>query len=150
MMKSAILLLLSTLTLAATGPVTINLLPPGPGNPRNTEGDFAQLKDGRLLFIYSKFSTSGPADSGAASLVARYSSDGGVTWTKDDQLVVSNEAGMNVMSVSLLRLKSGELALFYMRKNSMLDCRPYLRISKNEGKTWSKPAWHFPIPVTTS
>ena len=146
MMKSAILLLLSALTLCAAGPVTINLLPPGPGNPRNTEGDFAQLKDGRLLFIYSKFSTSGPADSGAASLVARYSSDGGLTWTKDDQLVVSNEAGMNVMSVSLLRLNSGELALFYMRKNSMLDCRPYLRISKNEGKTWSKPRLALPDP----
>lgn len=125
--------------LAAEAPVTINLLPPGPGNPRNTEGGFARLKDGRLLFIYSKFSTGGPADSGSATLVARYSSDGGRTWTQQDEKVVDNEGGLNVMSVSLLRLASGELALFYARKNSMLDCRPYLRISKNEGKTWSKP-----------
>ncbi|MEO7652909.1 MAG: sialidase family protein [Bryobacteraceae bacterium] len=132
--------------LYAAGPVTINLLPPGPGNPRNTEGSFVPLKDGRLLFIYSKFSTDGPADSGAASLAARYSSDGGQTWTKDDRIVVANEAGMNVMSVSLLRLASGELALFYMRKNSMLDCRAYLRISKNEGKTWSKPRLAIPDP----
>ncbi|MFN0169490.1 MAG: sialidase family protein [Bryobacteraceae bacterium] len=130
--------------LFAAEPVTLNLLPPGPGNPRNTEGDFVPLKDGRLMFIYSKFSADGPADSGAASLVARYSSDGGLTWSKDDKPVVANEAGMNVMSVSLLRLVSGELALFYMRKNSMLDCRPFLRISKNEGKTWSKPRLTVP------
>lgn len=131
------------LLLAMTGaglaedPVTINLLPPGPGNPRNTEGSFARLKDGRLLFIYSKFSTEGPADSGAATLAARYSPDGGATWTASDEKVVDNEGGMNVMSVSLIRLRSGELALFYGRKNSMLDCRPYMRISKDEGRSWS-------------
>ena len=141
-MKVALLVL--TPLLHAAGPVTINLLPPGPGNPRNTEGDFAPLKDGRLMFVYSRFSTNGPSDSGAASLVARYSSDSGRTWTTDDKLVVANEAKMNVMSVSLLRLATGELALFYARKNSMLDCRPYLRISKNEGKTWSKPRLTIP------
>jgi hypothetical protein len=131
----------SYLTVAAfgAGPVTINLLPPGPGNPRNTEGDFAQLRDGRILLVYSKFSSDGQADSGAATLVKRYSSDGGKTWTDKDELVVSNEGGMNVMSVSLIRLASGELLLFYARKNSMLDCRPYMRVSKDDGRTWSKP-----------
>lgn len=142
-MKAALLVLVTPLLYAAE-PVTINLLPPGPGNPRNTEGDFAPLKDGRLMFVYSRFSTSGPADSGAASLVARYSGDGGRTWTPDDRLIVANEAKLNVMSVSLLRLATGELALFYARKNSMLDCRPYLLISKNEGKTWSKPRLTIP------
>lgn len=127
-------------------PVTIGLLPPGPGNPRNTEGSFVRLEDGRLLFIYSRFSSEGPADSGAATLAARYSSDGGLTWTAADEKVVDNEGGMNVMSVSLLRLRGGELALFYARKNSMLDCRPYLRISRDEGKTWSAPRLTIPEP----
>ncbi len=130
--------------LHAQEPVTIKLLPPGPGNPRNSEGDFVKLKDGRWLLIYSKFTSHGPADSGAAMLAARYSSDEGRTWTTDDKIVVENEAGMNVMSVSLLRLKSGEIALFYARKNSMQDCRPYLRISKDEGKTWSAPRLTIP------
>lgn len=134
----------ATLAAAAEAPVTINLLPPGPGNPRNTEGDFVRLKDGRILFVYSRFSSDGPADSGSATLVARYSSDGGRTWTAQDEKVVENEGGMNVMSVSLIRLASGELGLFYARKNSMLDCRPYLRISKNEGKTWSKARLTIP------
>jgi hypothetical protein len=27
------------------------LLPPGPDNPRNSEGDFIELRDGRMLFL---------------------------------------------------------------------------------------------------
>ena len=43
------------------------------------------------------------------------------------------------MSVSLLRLPGGEIALFYLRKNSLDDCRLYLRLSTDEGKTWGDP-----------
>ena len=46
---------------------------------------------------------------------------------------------MNVMSVSLLRLQDKRIALFYMRKNSVSDCRPYLRNSSDEARSWSKP-----------
>ncbi|HEY2909015.1 MAG TPA: sialidase family protein, partial [Gemmataceae bacterium] len=42
-------------------------------------------------------------------------------------------------SVSLLRLDGGAIALVYLRKNSLTDCRPYLRVSKDEGKTWGPP-----------
>ena len=56
-------------------PVTRNvLLPPGPDNPRNSEGDFIRLKDGRLMFIYTHF-TGGGGDHEAAHLAARYSCD---------------------------------------------------------------------------
>ena len=90
--------LAATMLLFAAEPVTINLLPPGPGNPRNTEGDFVRLKDGRILFIYSRFSADGPADSGPASLAARYSSDEGRTWTDTDEPVVANEGGIGEVS----------------------------------------------------
>lgn len=136
-------LVLFSSCLFAAGPVTLNLLPPGPGNPRNTEGDFIPLKDGRILFVYSRF-TGGGEDHSTAELAARYSSDGGRTWTQEDAKFLSNEGTMNVMSVSFLRLASGEIALFYARKNSMLDCRPYMRISKNDGKSWSKPRLAIP------
>jgi hypothetical protein len=43
------------------------------------------------------------------------------------------------MSVSLLRLQSGELALFYLIKNSWHDCRPWLQLSEDEARTWSPP-----------
>lgn len=113
-------------------------LPPGPANRRNSEGDFIQLKDGRWLFVYTHF-TGGAGDHAAAFLASRESSDGGRTWSQADKLVVTNEGGFNVMSVSLLRLKSGGIALFYLRKNSLQDCRPMLRISRDEARTWSEP-----------
>ncbi len=124
--------------LQVDGVEKIRLLPPKPGNPRNSEGDFISLKDGRIMFIYSHF-TGGGSDHAAAHLAARFSSDGGKTWTKNDVVVVEREGKFNVMSVSLLRLQSGEIALFYAKKNSIADCRPMLRLSTDEGKTWSKP-----------
>lgn len=113
-------------------------LNPGPGNPRNSEGDFITLKDGRILFIYSRFLGASSSDFAAATLVGRYSSDGGKTWTPEDTPIVKNEGGMNVMSVSLLRLQDGKIALFYARKNSIDDCIPMMRISTDEAQTWSE------------
>ncbi|GHT66676.1 hypothetical protein AGMMS50239_28530 [Bacteroidia bacterium] len=114
-------------------------LPPGDNNPRNSEGDFVTLKDGRIMFIYTHYTGKNAGDHDPAYLAARYSSDGGKTWTKEDQLIIENEGGMNVMSVSLLRLNDGKIAIFYCRKNSVADCIPLLRISEDEGKTWSEP-----------
>lgn len=114
------------------------LLLPGPGNPRNSEGDFISLKDGRVMFIYSHF-TGGGSDHSAGHLAARFSSDGGKSWTKKDVVVVEREGKFNVMSVSLLRLQNGKIALFYCRKNSIADCRPLMRLSVDEGNSWSKP-----------
>lgn len=120
------------------GPSTTLTLAPGPGNPRNSEGDFIRLNDGRLMLVYTRF-TSGDSDNAAASLVARFSADEGRTWTTDDVEIVKNDGDWNVMSVSLLRLQSGGIALFYLRKNSVVDCRPVLRISTDEGRSWSEP-----------
>jgi Neuraminidase (sialidase) len=119
------------------GVTKIRLLPPKPGNPRNSEGDFIQLNDGRILFVYSHF-TGGGGDHDAAHLAGRYSSDGGRTWTKEDVIVLPNEGGMNVMSVSLLRLQKGEIALFYARKNALDDNRVYMRTSRDEAQSWSE------------
>ena len=125
------------------------LLPPGPGNPRNTEGAFVTLRDGRILFAYSHF-TGGGGDNDAATIVGRFSSDGGRTWTATDVPIVDREGDMNVMSVSLLRLKDGRIALFYVRKNSISDCRPYLRYSSDEAKTWSEPICVSATKATSS
>ena len=130
---------ISALAAPATGVDIINLLPPGPGNPRNTEGDFIELKDGRILFAYTKF-TGGGGDHDSAHIAGRYSDDRGRTWTKDDVTVVSNDGGMNVMSVSFLRLRDGRIALLYLRKNSTADCRPMIRFSSDEAKSWTEPA----------
>ncbi len=114
-------------------------LSPGNDNPRNSEGDFVTLKDGRILFVYSRYTGTSSSDHGTAFLAGRYSSDGGRTWTSTDEVIVEQEGKMNVMSVSLLRLQNGDIALFYLKKNSTSDCIPLMRTSKDEGKTWSAP-----------
>lgn len=113
-------------------------LRPTDNNPRNSEGDFITLKDGRILFVYTHF-TGGAADHSSAYLAGRYSSDGGKTWTQKDQTIIENDGKQNIMSVSLLRLQSGQIALFYARKNSIHDLLPVMRLSNDEGAHWSKP-----------
>lgn len=120
------------------GVLRVELLPPGPDNPRNSEGDFVQLKDGRLLLVYTHF-TGGAGDHAKAHLAGRFSSDGGRSWTAEDVTILPNEGDMNVMSVSLLRLADGRIAMFYLRKNSQADCRPLMRTSDDEAKSWSEP-----------
>ncbi len=123
---------------ALPGRETVLWLRPGPGNPRNSEGDFIQLRDGRLLFVYTHF-TNGSNDDARAYLAGRFSSDGGRTWSQEDTLILPNEAGQNVMSVSLLRLQNGTIALFYLRKNAPTDCLPLVRFSTDGARTWSAP-----------
>jgi hypothetical protein len=120
------------------GLTILNLILPGPGHPRSSEGAFLELKDGRILFAYTHF-TAGRGDGDRAYIAGRYSSDGGQTWTKDDVRVLENEGRQNVMSVSLLRLRDGRIAFFYLRKNASNDCIPYLRYSSDEARTWSHP-----------
>jgi sialidase-1 len=111
---------------------------PTPENPRNSEGAFVTLKSGRILFLYTSF-YGGAGDESPARIVSVQSDDGGRTWSREPKVVVENTSGNNVMSVSLLRLQSGSLALFYLVKNSMLDCRPVMRVSTNEAQQWSEP-----------
>lgn len=133
------------LCVSAAGFDPVLTLDPGAGNPRNSEGDFIQLENGRVLFVYTHF-TDGGGDFGVAHLAGRYSADGGKTWSSEDTVVVPNEGGLNTMSVSLLRLQNGHIGLFYLRKDSRADCRPYLRVSTDEAATWSEPTLCIDTP----
>lgn len=119
------------------GPEIVLKLTPSENNPRNSEGDFVSLKDGRILFVYSHYTGNSSSDHAPAHLAGRISEDGGKTWSANDKIILQNEGGMNVMSVSLLRLQNGDIALFYLRKNSTEDCIPFMRISTDEAETWS-------------
>ena len=118
-------------------------LPPTKQNPRNSEGAFVTLTDGRLLFAYCRFEGNSPADHAPCKLAVRYSCDGGKSWSSRDRIIVENEAKgkdkVNVMSPSLLRLQDGRIALFYLRKDSPIDCHACMRTSTDEGETWSDP-----------
>jgi len=120
-------------------PHVVLKLTPKEGNSRNSEGDFIKTRDGKLRFIYSYFGKGTGSDYDTAELHERISLDGGKTWSETDRTVVRPESGLNVMSVSLTRLANGEIALFYCAKVSHSDCRPEMRISKDEGETWGPP-----------
>ena len=107
-------------------------------NPRNGEGDFIRLKDGRILFVYTEYNGTSSNDDGAAHLVKRLSSDEGETWTAPVE-AVPRSGRQNDMSVSLLRMRDGRIALFYLRKNASDDCMPVVRYSADEGVSWSAP-----------
>jgi hypothetical protein len=126
---------------AKTDPGRIVLeLPPRPGNPRNSEGAFAELREGRLLFVYSHFLGESGSDHAKARLAARLSDDGGETWSDDTFIVIPREAeAMNVMSVSLLRLGNGDLGLFYLLRFSWHEMRMWLQRSTDDGRTWGEP-----------
>ena len=113
------------------------VIEPDKENPRNSEGDIIELKNGRLCLIYTRF-RGGSSDHATADLAMRLSDDGGKRWS-DDKIVVRCTGGLNVMSVSLLRLDNGEIALSYLRKTSKEDCRPLMCISNDEAETWSRP-----------
>jgi sialidase-1 len=116
------------------------------GNPRNSEGAFIDLSDGRIMFAYSRYVGSDWSDNAPATIAARFSRDGGSTWTKRDTLLVSNEGGFNVMSPSLLRLGDNGIGLFYLKKNSLHDCRLFMRSSTDEARTWGEANRCIPAP----
>lgn len=110
-------------------------------NPRNSESDIIELRDGRLLLGWTEFYAGNGADDGAARIVGRVSTDSGRSWG-DKYTLVENDGTCNVMEVSFLRLNSGDLALFHLQKNVEVggpqapDCRVMLRTSQDEGRTF--------------
>jgi sialidase-1 len=110
-------------------------LEPSPAHPRSSEGAFATLKSGRILFAYSQF-YGGWHDNSASRIAAITSDDQGRTWTAP-HVLFENGSNLNLMSVSFLRLASGKLAMTYLVKQTALECHPYFRTSSDEGATWS-------------
>jgi sialidase-1 len=110
--------------------------PASASNPRNSEAAIVQLGSGSLLLAWTEFYAGSSADHGPARIVGRLSADKGRHW-KEKYTLVENDGGCNVMEVNFLRLRSGQIALFYCQKNSSsADCRIMMRTSKDEGKTW--------------
>ena len=118
-------------------PETLLVLNPSSQYPRRSEGAIEPLNDGRLGFVYTRF-TGGNKDDSPADIVVRTSRDAGGHWGRE-RLLVSRDGSSNVMSVSLLRLAGGELLLFYLRKSGCSDCLMYVQRSADELATLSPP-----------
>jgi len=105
-------------------------------HPRQGEGSFLRLKDGRILLVYSRFDFGGD-DASPCNLVATWSSDEGETWTEPVVAVAASEFGVNnVMSVSLLEMLNGDVGMFYIVKADSCDNQIWLSRSNDGGKTW--------------
>lgn len=115
-------------------------LAPSKQNNRNSEGAFIKLKNGELLYAYTRYRGEGHGDSCKADLYGIISNDNGESFGKEFLLLSCDEVTAdNVMSVSLMRMKNGDLGLFYLKKqNEIHSCVPYLALSSDEGRTWSR------------
>jgi len=147
-MKVPLLALAASLLLvasrAAPGNQVVLDINSSPEYPRNSEGAFATLKSGRIVFYYTQF-YGGHEDVSPARITEIHSDDQGLSWSQP-RVVIENIGKQNVMSVSLLRLASGRLAFFYGIKNGLWDNHPYLRISADDSTTWSSPTPVIPSP----
>lgn len=103
---------------------------------RHSEGDFLRLKDGRIMFVYSRF-TESYSDGAPSDLVAAYSSDEGESWSEPETIIPASLFETdNVMSVSLMRMQNGDVGLFYIVKQTKIINRMLLSRSRDEGKTF--------------
>lgn len=87
-------------------------------NPRNSEGDFALLKNGAILFAYSRYTGSTHDDDDPCNIAGMISYDNGDTFEYLPKLLVTaaEHNTKNLMSVSFCRLNDGTLCLFYLAK----------------------------------
>ena len=122
----------------------------GEGNPRNGEGTFVRLQDGRLMHLYTEYYGDAWVDHAVARLTACYSRDEGESWSTPEVYRVKDEAAENIMSPSLFRMENGELGMVYLRKSRRcgdpnetsehgIVCMPMFVFSADEGKSWSEP-----------
>lgn len=97
----------------------VGILAPREGNPRNSEGSFLRLEDGRIAFAYSRYIGNSWDDHAACCISVVYSNDNGNSFDTEnfEVLVRAEEYGeQNVMSVSLVRMHNGDIGLFYLLK----------------------------------
>ncbi|MBQ3519769.1 MAG: exo-alpha-sialidase [Clostridia bacterium] len=124
----------------------VRLLPPQQNNARNSEGDFARLKDGRILFVFSRYNTDNSHDDAKCDIAALYSDDDGQTFPGEPVVIVPASAHntLNLMSVSLLRLQNGKLAIFYLCKKDPFS-EVYMRLANEDETVFGDPVKCMPF-----
>lgn len=125
---------------------TIIELPRSENNPRNSEGDFALLNDGSILFAYSRYSGSSAHDDASCDIAALISYDGGSTFKPLDRFLATAKEHntVNIMSVSLHRLIDGTLCLFYLCKRGPYSEVYIKRADKNDETVFGDPELCIP------
>lgn len=109
-------------------------LPRSENNPRNSEGDFALLKNRTILFAYSKYTGDSHNDHADCDIAGMISTDGGKTFTHLPYLLATakEHSTKNIMSVSLCRIPDGTLCLFYLAKFGLQSAVYMRRATEDE------------------
>ena len=119
---------------------TVCELPRGTDNPRNSEGDFAVLRNGDILFAYSRYHGADHEDDAPCDIAGMRSRDGGRTFEPLPELLVraADHGVQNLMSVSFAHLSDGNLGLFYLCKYSP-ESAYYLRRATEDESSFGDP-----------
>ncbi len=111
-------------------------------NPRNGEGDFIRLPDGRIMYAFSEYIGGSVHDHAASQISAVFSSDEGESFGNRRVLLPPDEKIVNRMCVSLLLMQNGEIGMFYgekfLNRDGRVAMRAMLTRTKN-GKDFSAP-----------
>ena len=119
-------------------------LAPQPGNPRNSEGAFLPLRDGRTAFLYSRYAGSSTDDHAYAEIAVIFWDGQAFT---EPRILVRPEPGTdetNCMSVSAVRMQNGDAAVFYLVKHRGISSEYILRRSTDEFETLGDPVRAVP------
>lgn len=110
-------------------------LAPGEDNPRNSEGAFLTLRDGRVAYLYSRYKGGSASDDAYAEIAVIYYDGNGFT---EPEILVKPEPGTdetNCMSVSAARMDNGDAAVIYLVKHVGCYNEIILRRSTDEFRT---------------
>ena len=127
-------------------------------NPRHDHQLIFPLSNDRLLLVWceyyvkkpsrifrSPYSTDGSGDAAPCRISARVSKDRGRSWS--EKITMQENFGVdNVKHPNLLRLPSGEILFsFTVRDIARRDLKIFLKRSKDECETWTKPVQISPF-----
>ena len=115
-------------------------------NPRNSEGDFAILQNGDILFAYGRFRGKDREDDAPCDIAGMLSHDGGRSFEPlPDLLVRAADHGVqNVMCPSFARLPDGRLHLFYLCKYAPQSAYYMRRASETDETVFDDPCAVIP------
>ena len=108
----------------------IKELPPTADNERNSEGAFIRMPSGEIAFAYSRYRR-GLEDGATCDLAVIISKDEGESFSEERVFLTCEECNAaNIMSVSLLPLQSGDIGVFYLKKEGR-NCRLFMRKTRD-------------------
>lgn len=114
----------------------VHQLPPEQDNPRNSEGAFLRGKKGEILFAYSRYTGESSHDHASCDIALIVSHDEGETWSKPRLIARAADFGTNnIMSVSAVEQKNGDLAFYFLIKENDLNTT-LGRVLSSDGEHW--------------